>query len=91
MNRRHFIFRAGIGATGFALAGRSVSAMEREMVSRASRAQSEPTDNWRTFEITTQVDVRHASPTTRAWLPTPLAVAPYQKTFGDTYHAAGRL
>src|SRR5262249_33858577 len=27
--------------------------------------------------------------TTRVWLPTPLAAAPYQRTAGDTYHAAG--
>src|SRR5882672_9685585 len=89
MNRRQFIFRAGIGATGFALAGRSASPTERETFSRAARAQTEPGDRWRAFEITTQVDVLQASPTTRVWLPTPLAAAPYQKTFGDTYHAAG--
>src|SRR6266446_6779035 len=89
MNRRQFIFRAGIGATGFALGGRSASPMEREAFSRESRGQTEPAEGWRTFEITTRVDVLQASATTRVWLPTPLAATPYQKTFGDTYHAAG--
>jgi transglutaminase superfamily protein len=40
----------------------------------------------RTYEITTHVHVQRASGVTRAWLPTPLAVAPYQNTLGDTYH-----
>jgi hypothetical protein len=41
--------------------------------------------SWKTFDITTQVHVQNASGKTRLWLPTPLAVAPYQKTLGDTY------
>lgn len=44
---------------------------------------------WRSFEITTHVHVQDASGITRVWLPTPLAVAPYQKTLGDTYHIEG--
>ena len=44
---------------------------------------------WRTFEITTQVHVHGAGGTTRVWLPTPLAVAPYQKTLGDNYTIDG--
>jgi transglutaminase-like putative cysteine protease len=86
MNRRQFIYRTGIGATRFALAGRSLSAMKH---AAASHAQPEPAERWRTFEITTRVEVLQASPTTRVWLPTPLPAAPYQKTLGDTYHAAG--
>ncbi len=40
---------------------------------------------WTTFDIITHVHVQNASGKTRLWLPTPLAVAPYQKTLGDTY------
>jgi transglutaminase-like putative cysteine protease len=47
------------------------------------------TPRWRTFEITTRVEVRQPRGATRVWLPTPLAVAPYQKTMGDTYHPGG--
>ena len=43
----------------------------------------------RIFEITTRVEILQPSGPTRVWLPTPLAVAPYQKTMGDTYHAGG--
>ena len=51
--------------------------------------QPTPEERWRTFEITTRVRVLEPSGPTRVWLPMPLAVAPYQKTLGDTYHATG--
>src|ERR1700738_402898 len=88
MNRRHFMFQAGVGVTGFALAGRSLSPIAREAFSRTSDSQPAQRDAWRPVEITTRVDVLQASPTTRVWVPTPLPAAPYQKTLGDTYHAA---
>ena len=57
---------------------------------RGNRAFPQPdTERWRTFEITTQVLVQRPRGATRVWLPTPLAVAPYQKTMGDTYHPGG--
>src|SRR5437667_6061716 len=96
MRRREFLRLSGVGAA--ALAGRSVSSMEREAFPGSpkhgereggSRASATQPEGWRTFEITTRVEVLQASPTTRVWLPTPLPVAPYQKTLGDTYHAAG--
>jgi hypothetical protein len=46
-------------------------------------------DRWRTFEITTRVQIAIGSGPTRLWLPMPLAVAPYQKTLGDTYQITG--
>ena len=48
-----------------------------------------PSPDWRVFEITTRVRVLQPRGATRVWLPTPLAVAPYQKTMGDTYHPGG--
>jgi len=74
MKRREFCRSVGLGAAGL-------------VVSRAAGAQPDP--GWRRFEITTRVEVLQSSPVTRVWLPTPLADAPYQKTLGDTYHAAG--
>jgi transglutaminase-like putative cysteine protease len=52
-------------------------------------AQAAAGERWRTFEITTRVQILKPSGATRVWLPMPLAVAPYQKTLGDTYHAQG--
>jgi transglutaminase-like putative cysteine protease len=77
MNRRRFLCRTGMTAAGLALCDRA-----------ALLAAAEPT-RWRTFEITTRVRVLQPRGATRVWLPTPLAVAPYQKTMGDTYHPGG--
>jgi hypothetical protein len=73
MDRREFL---GLAAATAAIALRA----------RPSSATTEPaSDAWRTFEITTRVHVLQPSGPTRVWLPMPLAVAPYQKTLGDTY------
>src|SRR5262245_7590676 len=60
-----------------------------QMAAAPLLAQAVPSDRWRTFELTTRVHILSPAGPTRVWLPMPLAVAPYQKTLGDTYHAAG--
>jgi transglutaminase-like putative cysteine protease len=75
MKRRVFLRQSGLAAAGLALADRA-----------GVFAQGEVTPRWRAFEITTTVRVLQPRGATRVWLPTPLAVAPYQKTMGDTYH-----
>src|SRR5260221_13180660 len=77
MNRRSFLGRTGLGAAGLALLG------------RARLFGQGDTAAWRVFDITTQVRVLRPRGPTKVWLPTPLAVAPYQKTMGDTYHPGG--
>jgi transglutaminase-like putative cysteine protease len=76
LNRRDFC-RGGIAATAVALANRAGLLAQGGMPA------------WRVFEITTRVRVLEPHGATRVWLPTPLAVAPYQKTMGDTYHPGG--
>ena len=77
MNRREFFRRAGAAASlGLLDPGRLLG-------------QQDDADTWRTFEIVTSVEVRQPTGPVRVWLPTPLAVAPYQKTMGDNYHAGG--
>jgi transglutaminase-like putative cysteine protease len=77
MQRRDFLRIAGLSATGLALpAG----------LSRAF-AQS-PDERWRTFEVTTRVEILQPAGRTRVWLPTPLTVdTPYQKSLGSTFDA----
>lgn len=42
---------------------------------------------WRTFEVTTQVEVLKPSGATRVWLPAPLVTGvPYQRTLANTIH-----
>jgi len=78
MTRRDFLVRSGLGAAAIVIGDRA-----------PARAQPSAETGWRTFELTTRVEVLQASNTTRVWLPTPLPSAPYQQTAGDTYHAAG--
>jgi transglutaminase-like putative cysteine protease len=77
MNRRDFLQRTGMTAAGLALYDAGPLLAESELT------------RWRIFEITTRVRVLQPRGATRVWLPTPLAVAPYQKTMGDTYHPGG--
>jgi transglutaminase-like putative cysteine protease len=77
MKRREF-FRCAGAAAGVGL-----------LDPRRLLGQQDDDGRWRTFEITTRVEVRQPSGAVRVWLPTPLAVAPYQRTMGDNYHAAG--
>ncbi len=79
MFRRDFLRLAGLSASGLVLPS---------AVSRAF-AQS-PADTWRTFEVTTRVEVLKPAGRTRVWLPTPLTVdTPYQKSLGSTFNAEG--
>ena len=79
MQRRDFLRLAGLSTTGLVLPA---------AVSRAF-AQS-PADRWRTFEVTTRVEVLKPSGKTRVWLPTPLTVdTPYQKSLGSAFNAEG--
>jgi transglutaminase-like putative cysteine protease len=45
---------------------------------------------WRTFELTTRVDVAAAAGPVRVWVPVPLTIATaYQRPLGNTFHADG--
>lgn len=79
MQRRDFLRFAGLSTSGLLLPS---------AVSRAF-AQS-PTDRWRTYEVTTRVEVLSPAGRTRIWLPTPLTVdTPYQKSLGSSFNAEG--
>lgn len=79
MHRRDFLRIAGLAPSSLLLPA---------AVSRAY-AQS-PADRWRTFEVTTRVEVLAPAGRTRVWLPTPLTVdTPYQKSLGSTFNAEG--
>jgi len=49
-----------------------------------------PSTAWRTFEITTRVEIANFTEATRVWLPAALTVeTPYQKTLSNHFEAAG--
>jgi transglutaminase-like putative cysteine protease len=85
MDRRDFLRHAGAVSAGFALAARSSSDLFASASTPAADAAK-----WRTFEITTRIEVLQPKGVTRVWLPTPLTVAtPYQKPLGNTFSVEG--
>ena len=79
MNRRDFLKSAGIVGTTVALAN-----------TRHLFAEQTPPAGWRTFEVTTQVEVLKPAGVTRIWVPAALIRdTPFQKTLSNKYVAEG--
>jgi len=51
----------------------------------ASASAPTPTPTWRTFEVTTRVEVKAPQGTTRAWLPVPSVDSGYQRVIGNDW------
>src|SRR3974390_431844 len=79
MNRRNFV-----RSTSFAFAGLTLSKAE------LSFAQNSPSGGWRTFEVTTRVEVLKPAGETKVWLPAALVQnTPFQKTTSNRFIADG--
>jgi transglutaminase-like putative cysteine protease len=79
MNRRDFLGSAGIVAASLAFPKTGCLS-----------AQGTTFGNWRTFEVTTRVEVLKSSGTTRMWLPAALiSQSPFQKTLANTFNCEG--
>src|SRR6476661_10274574 len=79
MNRRDFLRSAGAVSAGLAFP-------------RAGGwfARGDTADGWRTFEVTSRVEVLKPSGATRVWLPAALVNrTPYQRTLANSYSAEG--
>jgi transglutaminase-like putative cysteine protease len=77
MNRRDFLRSAGVVSAAFPIAERLV-------------ADVETSESWRTFEVTTHVEVLKPSGTTKVWLPAALVIeTPFQKTLSNKFSADG--
>ena len=78
MNRRTFLQSAGVASASFALPRTGLFAL------------GETPGRWRTFEVTTRVEVLKYSGTTRVWLPAALVrETPFQKTLANDFRAEG--
>jgi transglutaminase-like putative cysteine protease len=79
MNRRAFLRSASVAAAALAF---------------PKAGKSDPTavdTDWRTFEVTTRVEVLQPAGVTRIWVPTALLrPEPFQKTLSNTFNAPGR-
>ena len=79
MNRRDFIHTMGILSAGLALPG-----------ARRVFAEAAETAGWRTFEVTTHIEVLKRAGQTRVWAPGALTIdTPFQKTLSNKYEAPG--
>jgi transglutaminase-like putative cysteine protease len=79
MNRRDFLRSAGIASASLAIPGTT-----------HLFAGSTAPGSWRTFEVTTRVEVLNSSGATRVWLPAALmGETPFQRTFTNRFHAEG--
>lgn len=79
MNRRYFL-----RATGIASAGLAVSRNVRSFTKSSSFGR------WRTFELTTRVEILTFFEATRVWLPAAAIVeTPYQRTLANHFHSEG--
>jgi len=79
MNRRHFL--------------RSASAVSATLAFAKAQplfARSTPAEAWRTFEVTTRVEVLKSSGVTRIWVPGALyRPSPFQRTLSNKFSAEG--
>jgi transglutaminase-like putative cysteine protease len=83
MNRRHFLQTAGVVSAGLAFPKVS-TLLARDSANAAANA------NWRTFEVTTRVEILKPAGVTRIWLPAALTTeTPFQKTLTNTFNAEG--
>ncbi len=81
MNRRDFLRSSGVVAAGLAF----------PKATRLLAGEANP-ENWRTFEVTTRVEVLKPSGATRVWLPAALVIeTPFQKTLSNTFNADGGM
>jgi transglutaminase-like putative cysteine protease len=79
MNRRDFLWSTGVFSASLAF-----PKVQRPF------AWGSAVDQWRTFEVTTRVEVLKPSGTTRIWLPAPLiSETPFQKTLSATFQPDG--
>src|SRR5271166_4800295 len=79
MNRRDFLQSGGLLSVGLTFA-------------KSERLLSQLTtvDRWRTFQVTTHIEVLKPSGTTRVWVPASLIrETPFQKTLSNTFNCEG--
>jgi transglutaminase-like putative cysteine protease len=79
MKRRDFLRSAGIVSAGLAFPG-----------TKYLFAKQGASAGWRTFELTTDIEVLQPSGLTRVWVPSTLITpTPFERTLSTTYHAEG--
>jgi transglutaminase-like putative cysteine protease len=79
MNRRDFLRSATLGSAALAWSGAPCP---------WAPTLSAEGESWRTYEVTTRIEVRRPDGTVRVWVPVPLTIAtPYQRPLGTVFEA----
>ncbi len=79
MNRRDFLQSGTVASVSLAFAK-----------AECLFSQVTPPDRWRTFQVTTRVEVLKPSGTTRIWVPAALiSETPFQRTLANTFNGEG--
>ena len=87
MNRRTFLKVAALPAVVAASQATSPAS-----IARAQQKEFTPRPGtWRTFEITTRVEVLEPAGVSRAWLPIPSVKSEYQKPLGDQWSGNAKV
>lgn len=91
MNRRDFLRSAGVLSAGIVSANLLLPDTARLFAEElAENALSSNSNGWRTFEVTTRVEILKPSGPTRVWLPVPLTNrTPFQHTLANRFTAEG--
>ena len=83
MDRRDFLRISGAASASFALPGAVSSALAQASIQAAPAG-------WKTYEVTTRVEVQKPVGVTRVWLPTPLTRdTVYHRSLGNVWQAEG--
>jgi transglutaminase-like putative cysteine protease len=91
MYRRHFLRLTG-GAVAGAGLPRAGSRARADGPASASATSPPPIPGWKTYELTTRVEVLRPEGVTRVWLPTPLTQdTHWQRTLGNAWRADGGI
>ena len=84
MNRRDFLYSTGAVSAALAF---PLGKLKGRPFARSAAA---PDSDWRSFEVTTHVEVLKPLGTTRIWVPAALVrETPYQRTLANTFAAPG--
>ena len=82
MNRRTFL--RGAASLSAVVASSRVTGFVGSAVAQQKEFAPRP-GTWRTFEITTRVEILEPAGVTRAWLPIPSVKSDFQKPLGDQW------
>jgi len=88
-SRRKFISNSAVALAGCALPAINFAQTASSTVPAAERKFAPLAGNWRTFEVTTRVDIVKPQGSTKVWLPIPSVNTDWQKSLESSFSSNG--